>query len=135
MAIIRAELGSRLGERQEFWLPETLPRRRGQVAYSYRIFNSIEHVDLTEWQQVRSACNGSIFMDPRFIAAVEVSMKEVHKFWYIVIYDEGGAPVACTSASAMTLDVADFADPGLARIIRHTPLLFSRLRHWRLLIC
>ncbi len=105
------------------------------MAYSYRIFNSIEHVDLTEWQQVRSACNGSIFMDPRFIAAVEVSMKEVHKFWYIVIYDEGGAPVACTSASAMTLDVADFADPGLARIIRHTPLLFSRLRHWRLLIC
>ena len=40
------------------------------VAYSYRIFNSIEHVDLTEWQRVRSACDGSIVMDPRFIAAV-----------------------------------------------------------------
>jgi len=105
------------------------------VAYSYRIFDSIERVDLTEWQQVRSACNGSIFMDPRFIAAVEVSMKQVHKFWYIVVYDDGGAPVACASASAMTVDLADFADPGMAGVIRRLPWLFSWLRHLRLLIC
>jgi len=106
-----------------------------QVAYSYRIFNSIEQVDVTEWQRVRSACDGSIVMDPRFIAAVEISMKQVHKFWYIVIYDEGGAPVACTSVSAITADLVDFADPGLTRIIRHIPLLFSRLRHLKILIC
>jgi hypothetical protein len=105
------------------------------VAYSYRIFDSIEHVDLTEWQRVRSACDGSIVMDPRFIAAVETSMRQVYKFWYIVIYDEDGAPVACTSASAITADLADFADPGLARIIRHVPLLFSRLRHLKIIIC
>ena len=49
------------------------------MAFSYRIFNSIEHVDVTAWQRVRSACNGSIVMDPRFIAAVEVSMKHVEK--------------------------------------------------------
>jgi Acetyltransferase (GNAT) domain len=106
-----------------------------QVAYSYRIFNSIEQVDVAEWQQVRSACEGSIVMDPRFIAAVEISMKQVHKFWYIVIYDEGGAPVACTSVSAITADLVDFADPGLTRIIRHIPLLFSRLRHLKFVIC
>jgi len=105
------------------------------VAYSHRIFDSIEQVDAADWQRVRSACDGSIVMDPRFIAAVEVSMKDVHKFWYIVVYDESGVPVACASASAMTMDIADFADPGLARIIRHTPLLFSRLRHLKLLIC
>jgi Acetyltransferase (GNAT) domain len=105
------------------------------VAYSHRIFDSIEQVDAADWQRVRSACDGSIVMDPRFIAAVEVGMKDVHKFWYIIVYDEGGAPVACTSASAMTMDIADFADPGLARIIRHTPLLFSPLRHLKLLVC
>jgi predicted N-acyltransferase len=105
------------------------------VAYSYRIFNSIEHVDATEWQRVRSACDGSIVMDPRFIAAVEASMKQVCKFWYIVIYDEDGAPVACTSASAITADLVDVADPGLAQIIRHVPLLFSWLRHLKIIIC
>jgi hypothetical protein len=74
-------------------------------------------------------------MDPRFIAAVEVSMKQVEKFWYIVLYDEGGVAVLCTSASVMTVDLADLADPGLVRIIRHIPLLFSRLRHLKVLIC
>ena len=105
------------------------------MAYSYRIFDSIEHVDLTEWQRIRSASNGSIATDPRFITAVEVSMKQVHKFWYIVIYDESAVPVACTSASAITIDLVDLADPGLGRIIRHIPLLFSRLRHLKLFIC
>ena len=104
------------------------------MAYSYRIFDSIEHVDLTEWQQVRSACNGSIFMDPHFIAAVEVGMKQVDRSWYVVVYDENGAPAACTSASAMVMDLADFSDPGLARLIRFTPLRFSRLRRLKLLI-
>jgi hypothetical protein len=55
------------------------------VAYSFRIFDSIEHVDLTEWQRIQSACNGSIVADPRFIAAIEVGMKQVDKFWYIVL--------------------------------------------------
>ena len=104
------------------------------MAFSYRIFNSIEHVDVTEWQRVRSACNGSIVMDPRFIEAVEVSMKHVEKFWYIILYDENNAPVACTSVSAMTVHLVDFCDPTLARVIRLTPLKFSRLRHSKLLI-
>ena len=104
------------------------------MGYSYRIFDSIEHVDASEWQHVRSACNGSIFMDPQFIAAVEAGMKQVERFWYIVVHDESGAPVACASASAVTMDLADFADPGLARIIRFRPLQRSRLRRLKLLI-
>lgn len=105
------------------------------MAYSYRIFNSIDHVDLTEWQRVRSACSGSIVMDPRFIAAVETSTKQVYRFWHIVIYDHDGVAVACTTACAVALDLVDFADPKLARIIRHVPLLFSRLRHLKIIIC
>lgn len=73
-------------------------------------------------------------MDPRFIAAVEGSIKDAHKFWYIMIYEDGGVPVACTSASLITLDILKIADPALARMIRAAPWLFSRLRHWKLLI-
>ena len=104
------------------------------MAYSHRIFNSVEQVDLTEWQRVASACNGSIVMNPRFLAAVESSIKDVRNYWYVILYDESGA-VGCTSACAMTIDLADYADPGLVRIIGHIPWLSSRLRHLKVLIC
>ena len=59
------------------------------MPYSYRVFDSIDEVDLTAWQRVRSESGTSIFMDPRFIACVESSMKQSCRFWYVIIYDEG----------------------------------------------
>lgn len=104
------------------------------MAYSHRIFDSIERVDLSAWQQIRASCNASIFTDPRFLAAVEIGVNQVEKIWYIVLYDENGTPAACACVSFMTVDLADLADPALARVIRHTPFLSSRLRHWNILI-
>lgn len=104
------------------------------MAYTHRLFDSIDAVDLTDWQQVRSAGADSIFSDPRFMAAVETGMRQLYRFWYIIVYDDG-RPVACTSLAAITADLADFADPGLARIIRHVPPAFTKLRRLKLLIC
>jgi hypothetical protein len=104
------------------------------VAFSYRIFDSIAKVDLPGWQRVRVRSDASIFTDPRFIAAVEGGMRPVEKYWHIIIDDEGGAPVACASASTMTLTFANLAEPRLVRIIRHIPWVSSRLQCLKLLI-
>src|SRR5436190_22730 len=61
-------------------------------------------------------------------------MRPVEKYWHVIVDDEGGAPVACMSASTMTLDLANLADPSVARIMRHIPLLSSRLRQLKFLI-
>jgi hypothetical protein len=81
------------------------------MAYTYQLFNSIDEVDLTSWQRVRSACGDEIAMDPRFIAAVETSMRQSCRFWYIVVYDEKGLYVACASLSTLTINLANFAHP------------------------
>ena len=60
-------------------------------------------------------------MDPRFIAAVETSMKESCRFWYVIVCDDNGRPAACACLTAMTIDLADLADPRLAWIIRRMP--------------
>jgi hypothetical protein len=99
------------------------------------LFNSIHDVEPTQWDGIRSACNGSIFMDVRFIAAVEMSMKQIDRFWYIVVYDDRGTPVACTCASVMSADLADLVPPKIGGLIRQVPAIFSRLRHLKLLIC
>ncbi len=88
---------------------------------SYRVFELIEEVDLAAWESVRAAGGSSIFMDPRFIAAVEISMKHNYRFWYVIIYDEDNRPVACAGLWAITIDLADWATPRLASIIRRVP--------------
>lgn len=105
------------------------------MPFTNRVFNSIGEVDLTAWERVRSESGGSIFMDPRFIAAVETSMKENCRFWYVVVYDGDGRPAACACLTAMTIDLADLADPRLAWIIRRMPKLLSRFRKLKLFIC
>lgn len=105
------------------------------MPYTNRVFNSIDEVDLTAWERVRSESGGSIFMDPRFIAAVEAGMKENCRFWYVIVDDGNGHPTACACLTEMTIDLAELADPRLAWIIRHAPKLLSRFRKLKLFIC
>jgi predicted N-acyltransferase len=104
------------------------------MAYTYRLFDSIDDVDLAAWERVCSECGASIFMDLRFIGAVEASITQNCRFWYVMIY-ENDCPVACACLSALAINLADFAEPGLAWILRHLPPGLSRLRHWKLMFC
>lgn len=103
------------------------------MTYSHRVFDSIDEIDLTAWQRVCSESGASIFMDPRFIAGVEASMRQSCRFWYVIIYDEG-RPVACAGLAAMTIDLADLSDPRLGWVIRRMPVL-SRFQKLKVLFC
>ncbi len=105
------------------------------MGFSYRLFNSMGDVDLADWQRVSFECGNSIFMDPRFIAAVEIGMRESCRFWHIIIYDEMRLPVACASLSAISLDLAHIAPPFMASIMRRLPGFLSKLRNVRVLLC
>jgi hypothetical protein len=73
-------------------------------------------------------------MDPRFIAGVESSMKQSCRFWYVIIYREDGRPVACAGLAALTIDLAELADPRLSWVLRHIPVL-SRFQNLKILFC
>jgi hypothetical protein len=74
-------------------------------------------------------------MDPRFIAATELSMGSTCRFWHVIVDDEQGRAVACASLTAITLDVTDFADPRLAGVLRRLPAALTPLRHLKVLMC
>ena len=107
------------------------------MGYTFRVFDCIDEIDRKDWQYLRSACGGSIFLDPCFMTAVEVGMKHSHRFWYVIFYENKDLPVACTSLCATEVDLANFADPGLAWSIRRIPGVSSSrlLRRMKLLIC
>lgn len=105
------------------------------MLYSYRLFDSIGDVDLAAWEKVRSEAGMPIFMDPRFIAAAETSMKPECRFWYAIVYDGDGRAAACACVTRMTVDLADLADARVAWIIRRAPGVFSRFRKLKVMIC
>src|SRR5262249_20260387 len=105
-----------------------------RMPYTYRIFNSIEDVDLASWERVRCESAASIFTDPRFIAVAEAGMKQNCRFWYVIVYDDG-RPAAGACLTAMTIDLADLANPRLAWIIRRMPGILSRFRKLKVMMC
>ena len=81
------------------------------MGYTFRVLDCIDEIDRKDWQYVRSACGGSIFLDSCFMTAVEIGMKHSHRFWYVIFYENNDLPVACTSLCATEVDLANFADP------------------------
>ena len=107
------------------------------MVYACRLSVSIDQVDLGAWQRVRSENDASIFMDPRFIRVVETSMEQC-RFWYVIVYDDAGRPVACAGLSTLTIDLRDIADvakPPLSWIIRCVPVVLPRFRELKVLFC
>jgi hypothetical protein len=105
------------------------------MAYAFRLFDTIEQLDLAALENLRSKGKASAFTDPRFLGAVEVSMNKTCRFQYVVV-SEGDNPVAFACLTIMTIDLADFADEGLLkRIIQNAPTVLSRLRYLKMIVC
>jgi hypothetical protein len=105
------------------------------MAGRYRVFDSIEQVDLSAWEHVRAAGGSSIFIDPGFMTAVESSMKQDYRFWYAIAEEDGGRPAACGALCAMTIDMADVTGQGVASVLRRLPEPLSRIRQLKGLFC
>jgi len=103
-------------------------------SYNCRVFNSIDEVDREDWRRVCEQAQASIFLDPRFAAAVETGMKENCRFWYVIVDGDDGCPAACACLTATTINLLDFTDPRLAWIIRYGPGL-SRFKQLKVLFC
>ncbi len=75
------------------------------MSYSVRLYDSIDDVPLKDWELLRCG-RSDLFMDPRFVAAVERSMSDAAKFWCLLAYDEACRPVASACLSLFPLDLA-----------------------------
>lgn len=82
----------------------------GRGLYSISLARSIDERDADEWQ---AACGGraEAAMDPRFLRAVERSMGEAARFWYVVFRDATGTPVGAAALSRFTIDGLLLASP------------------------
>ena len=105
------------------------------MGYTYRVFNLAAEIERSAWEEVCSSAEASIFLDLRFVMAVEAAMTPSCRFWYVLIYQEDGRPVACAGMTAMNVDLTDFGDPRATWILKQDFPILSRLRRMNILFC
>jgi hypothetical protein len=59
-----------------------------------------------------------LYMDPRFIAAVEQTVATARQFWSVLVFDDGGRPVGSASLCLYPLDAAVLCPPRPRRALQ-----------------
>lgn len=108
--------------------------RPGAGAYTIRVFEAAADIERTAWDGLCASCAAPVFMDLRFVAAVEAAMKSTCRFWFVIVYDDECRPAACAGLTAMKVDFTDFGDRRVTWIVKYAPFL-ARFRNMRMLFC
>lgn len=105
------------------------------MSYSYKLYNSIFDVDLDHWKFVCQESNSNAYMDIRIFIAIENTMVNFSKFWYVIFYDDDGNPVACTSLSTFQSDLGIVASQKAKKLISYVRRLFPFFLYLNVLFC
>ena len=98
------------------------------ATYTARVVNSAAEINRADWQQVCTGTTAPVFMDPRFVEAVEHALRPACRFWFVIVY-AGKEPVACAGLTAMTVDFTDFGDRRITWLVKYNPLLRALPKH------
>jgi len=104
------------------------------MSYSFRLYESIREVPLEDWDLLRRH-RPDVFMDPRFVAAVERSMSDAARFWCLLVHDAARRPVASACLSLFQLDLALLGQPTLRRIADWARRVFPGFLKLPVLFC
>jgi predicted N-acyltransferase len=103
-------------------------------AYTIRLFDSASDIERSAWEALCASTGATVFMDLRFVTAVEAALKSSCRFWFAIVYDDELRPAACAGFTAMTVDFTDFGDRRVTWIVKYAPFL-KRFRNMRMLFC
>ena len=78
------------------------------MTYSYKLYHSIQEINLHDWQQIVDQNKSKLFMDIHFLLTMEKSMNKFTKFWYLIFYDHNQVPHGCVALSTFKTDLTIF---------------------------
>ena len=101
--------------------------------YPCELYRSIDEVPAAEWKEVcRSSRN--IYLDSRYLKAVELSFAAESQVWYALYRDAAGRAVAATCFSRYIVDGALLASPLIQKIVSTVRRIWPGFFKFRLLI-
>jgi len=101
--------------------------------YGFEVYDSIRRVSPEEWNSLREP--DDLFMDPRFIEAVENAMGRECRFRHVVVRDAQGRPMATACLSSFVIGGASLAQGTAGKILA----ILERIVPWairsKLILC
>lgn len=104
------------------------------MPYSRQLYDSIDEVDVEEWRTV-SRWSGNLYLDPRFLKAVEKSFSADSRFWYVVFRDDHGRVVAATCFTRYLVDLSLHTPKLVQNVAGKVRCFWSRFLKYRMLLC
>jgi predicted N-acyltransferase len=102
---------------------------------SVRLWESIHQVDVEAWERLRRDDAGP-FMDRRLLAAVERSFAPpLGRFWYAVVEDADGRPVATAVFCCLRVDATVLAEGGMKAFAKRIAPWIPGGLHFPVLFC
>ena len=99
------------------------------MSYSYKLYHSIQEVNLQDWKHILAQHQRKVFMDDRFLLTLEKSMSQFSKFWYLIFYDQEKIPQACSVVSTFLTDLTILSNKNVKKYLslfrKFLPSFFS----------
>ena len=103
-------------------------------SYTASLYGAVSDVPPQDWDPL-CADPTDPFMDRRFLAAVEQSMSVDGKFFYVIVRDADGRPMACAALCAYRIDGAVLTGPTLKRFTETVRRVWPSYARLKVLFC
>lgn len=104
------------------------------MRYPCELYGSIDDVNADEWRDV-CRNSGNVYLDPRFLKAVELSFAREAQIWYAVFRDEASHAVAATCFSRYFIDGALSAQSFARKFVTGVRRIFPGFFKFYILLC
>ncbi|HEU4439495.1 MAG TPA: GNAT family N-acetyltransferase [Methylomirabilota bacterium] len=94
--------------------------------YRVRLFETVADLPAADWARGREVA-GTVFMDPRFLAAVEQAFRGQARVLHAMVYGRAGRPQSWASLCSFPVDVTTLAGPGVHTVVRALRRALPRL--------
>src|SRR5438067_10945653 len=113
---------------------KTIAIRAAPADYLHTACSSVDQLDVAAWNQVCNTSQPDLSMDLGYLRCIQESMASQMRFWYVIVRDASGKPIACACLTELTVDPLVLAAGMFKKVGSYFRYVFPRLLSFKILM-